>query len=103
MTRALRTILAVRIIRVTVASRARPALDDTHALRPELLLLEAHELGDEADVGRDALAPLEHELIRLRERPPVRVDQVRHHCRHGARLPGFAVHVRRRRMQSGIV
>ena len=47
-------------------------------LAAELLLLEVHELGDEADVRGDALAALEDEGVRARERPVVRVDEVGH-------------------------
>ncbi|KAJ7226320.1 hypothetical protein C8J57DRAFT_1389860 [Mycena rebaudengoi] len=54
----------------------------THALPVDLFLLERHELAHEPDVPADALAPLEHERVRARERPVVRVDQVRHHRRH---------------------
>ena len=71
--------IAVRAL--TLMSGRLRHLDDAYGLAAKLLLLECHELGDEADVGRDALAALEHERVRARERPVVRVDEVRHHCR----------------------
>ena len=67
--------------------------DDANRLAPQLLFLEAHQLGHEPDVRRDALSPVEHESIGAREGPMVRVDQVRHNCRHGARLARFAMDV----------
>ena len=41
----------------------RRGVDDAHGLAAEFLFFERHELGDEPDVGRDALPPLGHECV----------------------------------------